>query len=396
MSDINKYNKIITMTKYFSVTDAIKAPIKSNTVFIIANERIKKTGDIGRYYTVFPTFKDFLNNREKYKHCHELLVDHENNKPNLAGRLVFDFDIKNNEKTGNEEQKSIRIPKKFTQQIEDTIVEVIEQYFNGVDSNKLEFVWSQSQNPKKLSRHLTVKNLYFDNWIEMSRTFYKLFCHIWDEKYTWISSADLIDFQIVRNRGSLRMVGSTKIGGHPLVFDNPNHTLTDSLIRIYLKSHREKEQLITKKNINQSVFENILYENIEEDSEQHYVISSEAKKIEQPAYNKNVYEKAFELFNTINPKTFKIGKINGIHLTLIRNKPSKCLLSGKIHEQENAFLTIIKRESEYSVNFGCFRFCHRDKHTHIGSITIDNLFIMINPKYTISRASKKKSKIFEV
>lgn len=420
MSDkIAEYNKIITASKYFSIGDAIKSPIKSRTAFIIANERTTKSGNIGRYYTVFPTFKNFLFNRDKYKHCHELLVDHINNKPNIAGRLVFDFDIKNisdNDDSDTDDnnivsnvlisKKLIIIPKNFVNQIEDTIVEVVEQYFNDIDTNLLEFVWSQSQNPNKFSRHLTVKNLYFDNWIDMSRTFYKLFCIVWDEKYNWIESKDLIDFQIVRNRGSLRMVGSTKIGGYPLVFDNPKHKLTDSLIRIYFKSQREKEQLVTKDNILQSVFKNVLFEDVDVISEQHYTISSNPKKMETAAYDQTIYDKAFELYNTIDPNTFKMGKINGIHLSLIRNKEkinkksfgqSKCLLSGKIHENENAFLKIIKRDSEYSVNFGCFRFCHKDKHVYIGSMTIDNLLIIISPEYTTKkRSQKKKFKIHEV
>lgn len=216
---IEKYDKFVTNIKYFSIEDAIKAPINSRTVFIIANERITKTGHIGRYYTIFPTFKEFLKNREKYKHCHEILVDHNNNKPNPSGRLVFDFDIKTNDEE-NSLKNEIVVPKNFKKQIENIIIDVIESYFNGVDVNKIEFIWSTSQNPKKISKHLTVKNLYFDDWINMSKIFYQLFCILWDNTYLWIKSDKLIDFQIVRNRGSLRMVGSSKIGGNPLIFDN--------------------------------------------------------------------------------------------------------------------------------------------------------------------------------
>ncbi len=407
MSDkIIQYNKSVTLTKYFKMDDAIKSPIKSKTAFIIANERSTSSGGIGRYFTVFPSFNDFLSVREKYKHCHELLVDHINNKENLAGRLVFDFDIKNiddddsdDDNKCNTNKKCVRVPKNFVDQIEDTVIEVVEQYFNGVDANRLEFIWSQSRNPNKFSRHLTVKNLYFDNWIDMSRTFYKLFCVVWDNTYYWIKSSALIDFQIVRNRGSLRMVGSSKIGGYPLVFDNPEHKLTDSLIRIYLKSHRKKEQMVTKNNINPSVFENILFEEFDETSEQHYTISSNPVRIEKPAYDNEIYNKAFELYNSIDPGTFKMGKINGMYLSLIRNKDkkSKCLLSGNKHQSENAFLKIFKREAEYSINFGCFRFCHRDKHVFIGSITFDNFLVTINPIFTNTKGtSKKKSKIYEV
>lgn len=384
-SAVNKYNKLITATKYFSINDAINAPIKSRTVFIIANERVTKTKHIGRYYTVFPSFKEFLKNREKYPHCHEILIDHINNKQNLAGRLVFDFDIKT--ATNNEDSLTdgYVIPKNFKKQIENTIIEVVEKYFNGVDINRLEFIWSTSQNPKKFSKHLTVKNLYFDNWINMSKIFYQLFCIEWDETQLWIKSSKLIDFQIVRNHGSLRMVGSTKIGGYPLTFDNKNHKLTDSLIRIYFKRQREEEQLVTKDNINKSVFENVLYDDVTISSEKNVTINTGPKKIIKPIYQSEIYQKAYEIYNTINPGVFKMGKINDKILSLIRIKANKCLMSGKIHEQENAFLIINKKEYEYSVRFGCYRYCHTKRTIYIGSISIDNLLIMINPIYEPSK-----------
>lgn len=385
---IEKYDKFVTNIKYFSIEDAIKAPINSRTVFIIANERITKTGHIGRYYTIFPTFKEFLKNREKYKHCHEILVDHNNNKPNPSGRLVFDFDIKTNDEE-NSLKNEIVVPKNFKKQIENIIIDVIESYFNGVDVNKIEFIWSTSQNPKKISKHLTVKNLYFDDWINMSKIFYQLFCILWDNTYLWIKSDKLIDFQIVRNRGSLRMVGSSKIGGNPLIFDNENHKLTDSLIRIYFKKQKEEEQLITKNNINKSVFDNVLCQDITEISGQISELSFKPKKIENPVYKNEIYEKAYEIYNTINHGVFKMGKINGTILSLIRIKANKCLLSGKLHEQENAFLVIIKRDHEYSVRFGCYRFCYKKKTEFIGSISIDNMIIMINPLFEPSTKLKK-------
>jgi hypothetical protein len=393
---VDEHNKLITAIKYFSIKDALKAPILSKTVFIIANERVTKSEHIGRYYTVFPTFKEFLKNREKYKHCHEILVDHNNNKPNPAGRLVFDFDIKTINNKKDSPKDGFIIPKKFKIQIENTIIEVIEKYFNDINIDCLEFIWSTSQNPKKFSKHLTVKNLYFDNWINMSKIFYQLFCIVWDETYLWIKSSKLIDFQIVRNRGSLRMIGSTKIGGYPLTFDNENHKLTDSLIRIYLKKQKEDEQMVTKDNINKSVFENVLCDDISETSEQFITINFQPKKTEKPAHDKEIYIKAYEIYNIISPGVFKMGKINGEVLSLIRIKANKCLMSGKIHEQENAFLIINRKEYEYSVNFGCYRFCYIKKTVFIGSISIDNLIVMINPNFEPPSKSRKGKKLIEL
>lgn len=377
MSDsIDIYNRTITSTKYFSIEDAINAPIKSKTVFIIANEKITKKGDVGRYFTVFPSFKEFIANRDHYPHCHEIFVDHKHNKSNIAGRLVFDFDIK---KSSLEENV---FPSDFKSQIENTIYDVIDTYFNNVDLEKIEFIWSTSCNPNKISKHLTVKNLYFDDWISMSKIFYQLFCNIWDSRRSWIKSSNLVDFQIVRKRGSLRMVGSSKIiNGYPLVFDNKKHQLVDSLIRIYYKSHREREQLITKKNIQDSVFSNGIIE-----SEPLYCPFI----ITQPhTYQSDivdgckilddiVYHKAYEMHEQINPGIFKMGKIKSFAVSLIRIKPSKCLMSGKKHEHENAFLIINIKDDIYHVRFGCYRRCHEKKTIYLGYINIANLEITVS------------------
>jgi len=382
MTNLN--NSDISKIKYFTLNDAISSPATGKTIFIIANERLTKAGHIGRYYTVFPSFKHFMINRHKYKHCHELLVDHKNNIPNHTGRLVFDFDI-----------KDIEIPKEFKNQIEDTIIEVVERYFNNIDANKFEYIWSTSENPNKFSKHLTIKHLYFDNWMTLSKIFYQLFCIVWDEKYSWIESKkNLIDFQIVRNRASLRMVGSSKINGFPLNLDNEAHKFVDSLIRVYSERHRETEQLVTKDNINPLVHTNVLNELddyiLNATTTQHIV--SIPRKIESPAYPKNVYQKAFKLYQQIDPDIFKMGKINGKVMSLLRIKPNNCLLSGKLHEQENAFIVIDKNDAMYIVKFGCYRFCCKTRSIIIGCMTIDNFITSIHPRIEQLKEKAKKMK----
>lgn len=369
-----------TIENYFSIKDAINCEIHGDKVFIIANERLNYNKHIGRYYTVFSSFNCFLKLRDQYPNCHEILIDHKNNIPDNMGRLVFDFDIK----------KTENIPEDFKIQIENIIVDVVERYFRNVDSNKLEFIWSSSKNPNKFSKHLTVKNLYFDDWISLSKTFYRLFCIVWDETFSWIKSQKLIDFQIVRKRASLRMVNSSKINGYPLIFDNQNHTLVDSLIRIYQEKIKEKEQLVTNNNIIDSVFSNVLgYEEPDEDTAIPINISSSIRPIEKPLYDVKIYDMAFNIYQEINPGVFKMGKINGNILSLIRKTPSKCILSGRLHEHENAFIKIKKDGAQYSIRFGCNRFCSKTREICIGSITTENLMVMINTDLKISGKSKK-------
>lgn len=386
--DIDNHNKSIVVTKYFTIKDAIKAPIKnSRNVFIIANEIKTSDNSIGRYYTVFPSFKIFLKNRDKFNHCHELLIDHINNDSDPAGRLVFDFDIK----FKDIDLENNELPDNFHDQIQDTILIVVERYFTDIDCNIIEFIWSTSQNPNKVSKHLTVKNIYFDNWIKMSRIFYRLFCIVWDKEYRWIRSTKLVDFQIVRNNGSLRMVGSTKIDGFPLVFDNDEHELADSLIRIYSSSQREAEQLVTKDNITNGVLTDVL--NVDEDSVIKYQkginISTKPGKIVKPKYAEKIYKLAFEMYDKIDPGVFKMGKISGDRISFIRNRPHKCLLSGKIHEQENAYCIISSDDEFYFINFGCYRNCYHEKTIQIGVITTGSMMVMIDPNFEFMNRDKK-------
>lgn len=356
---------MIHRKKYFTLQEAIDTKVNSTSVFIIANECLKKTDEVGRYFTVFESFASFLKMRNNYPHCHELFVDHKNNEPDPKGRLVFDFDIKDYD-----------VPFNFKRLIENTIADVVDTYFDdSIDSNLFEYVWSTSPNPAKLSKHLTVKNLYFDDWITLSKCFYQLLCIVWDDTQPWIPSSDLIDSQIVRNRASLRMVGSRKIKGRTLRFDNPAHTLTDSLIRIYTG---ETEQLVTIKNINKSALQEIDYATTPK--EKHIAINR-VMKIVDPSYDDLVYKNAFKMVDSVMPDIFKPGKVSGNCLQLLRVKSSKCILSGRVHDSDNAYI-IITYAANYQLYFGCWRRC--GKKMLIGYISLsdyDN--ISISPDFRI-------------
>lgn len=366
--------------KFYKLEDAVNYETKKKTVFILANDYKKSNSDIGRFFYVFPSFSKFLQNRDKYPHCHEILVDHHGKKPDPRGRLVFDFDI---------EDKTI-IPKRFKMQIEGIIIDVCDDYFENVDTNILEFVWSTSLNPNKFSKHLTVKNIYFDNWIELSKIFYSLFSKLWDKKYDWIHSSKICDHQIIRKKGTLRMVGSSKIDGSELILDNDEYELTDSLIRIYFKEDRKQEQLITSDNIKNGVFENVLEIDIEQYEKYKYPnLMLEYNK--ERAYDVDVYENAYGIVNRLCPGIFKSGKITGRCMNLNRIKSARCLMSGKIHDAENAFLLIIVVGEYYVVKYGCYRYCHKIKVTEIGTIGIDDKISIIhyNFEYLVNKKNHK-------
>lgn len=357
---------------YYSLQEVINIDLpNANNPFIIANEMIKKNGDLGRYYTLFGSFEDFLKDRNNFIHSHEILTDHKNKKIDKSGRLVFDFDI-----------KLSSITSEFKNQVEDIIILVVENYFHDIDTSRFNFIWSSSPNPKKISKHLTVKNLCFSNWIKLSKIFYQLFCIEWDGKYSWIKADKLVDLQIIRKNASLRMVGSCKIGGSTLVLDNEKHQFVDSLIRNYQKVD---EQIVTKKFINEGVLENVLLSKEENKEYNTNKVVNIHPKIDSFAYPIEVYKKAFDIYNTKHPGYFKMGKICDRYITLLRVKKGPCLLSNKIHENENAYLDINNEIYIYTIYFKCFRKCSSKSSKLLGFLTIPNLLFIdngnIHPEY---------------
>ena len=346
------------MKNYYTISDAIINECHNKDLFMVANESKKKDGTIGRRFTVFPNFESFFCSRKKYPHCHELLVNHEDLVPNYGGRLVFDFDIVYKD--------NLVIPDNFKDQIEAMIISIITQYYVGVNTDIILFVWSSCVNATKLSKHLTVKNFYFDNLIPMSKQFYDILAIEWDKKYDWISSDDLFDAQIVRKNSSLRMTGSRKINGNVLTLDNKEFTLLDSLIRIYNNTHLQQEQIITSNNIIASppsiVVPNIIMR-------PQIVSNYQNNNID----NMDVYEAAFNICNNILPGIFKMGKIIENRIDLTRIGSYKCLMSDHIHEKQNAYLILDKVNHIYQIKFGCYRYCNKNYSLcHIGDVLATN------------------------
>jgi hypothetical protein len=194
---------------------------------------------------------------------------------------------------------------------------------------------------------------------------------MWDKKYDWLISDKLIDFQIIRKHASLRMVGSSKICGNVLKFDDEKYFLSDSLIRIYLDTDRKNEQLITESNYNNFEQDKILFVNVVDKNPKILNNLNIETKILEPIYEMDVYEKAFEICNILMSGIYKMGKINGNKIDILRIKKHKCILSNKIHDSENAFLLISKVGLLYYVRFGCYRYCNKDYKTKIiGDILI--------------------------
>src|ERR1700747_3153385 len=173
-------------TVFYNYDDLTTCEIDSKEPYMITNDRMKVDGTIGRSFKIFKSFDEFLENRDKYKHCHELMLNHKVNEDEMmSGRLVFDFDIKEKYDKNNEDNF---VPNSFKMDVEEIIMITISRYYKDVDIEIIKFVWTTSPNPEKFSKHLTIKNFYFKNWIEMTKIFYKLFSIVWNEYKDYIHS----------------------------------------------------------------------------------------------------------------------------------------------------------------------------------------------------------------
>ena len=331
----------------FSLDDVRDSDVTDpNRAFLLACEHQGKYRVI-RHYHCFPSFQQFLEHRDQYPHCHELLAQHSEAKPDLGGRLVFDFDIPN----------EVPITDRFNAIVQRIVQRVLLKYYHQSQPNRLQFVWSSSPNPNKISRHLTVKHCYFSDWNTQSKQFYQLFRHTWIRLGYSPDPEAFVDAQIIRKHGSLRMVGSSKIGGSRLILDHPDRfTLEDSLIRIYRPEVLQEENVIDPCQLNLRGIRR-LRKLMPPRPERCIVAPSGPWTDTDVTHPDWVYRKMFQILYKQQPGCFCRGKIKGPIMRLTRLRPAPCTLSGKIHDSDNAQLVITQVEDTFEAKYVCFRNC---------------------------------------
>jgi hypothetical protein len=313
---------------------------------------------------------------EAYPNANELFTYHYKNKDDKwveRGRLVFDFDI--------EGDNMALVPDNFKEEVEEAIIETINRYYINVDVDKIVFVWSTSQNPKKYSKHLTIQNFYMTDWIEMGNVFYSNMTVVWESQERWIRASELFDKQIIRKNGGLRFVGCSKHGkDYRLVLDDEGHEISDSTIKIYDKETRRREQRICWKNhkVTDEPYRDLGIKPVGKikarNSTRRNMINENSK-----TFDGDVYRTAIGFINNTHEGVFEPYKIDGSIISLRRLCPGECMLSGHVHENENAYITISEKidprsgSAKYFVYFGCYRGClfNERKTKLIGIINVN-------------------------
>jgi hypothetical protein len=285
----------------------------------------------------FDNFDDFLDKKKNYGSLHEIILYANENKPLYSftnrkdGRLCFDFDFA-------VDKNSIDIVK-WKNDVEQIIKQTCDILYTGIDIKKLIFVWSTSDNPTKISKHLTIKELYFEDWIMMSKQFYDVFIKKWDETYNYCTAISFIDKQIIRKNASLRFVKSPKPDGSKILhLDNKNTSFEDSLIRPSFLWNYGHEQNISMANLK--------------------ILFNEIKKspIIPIINHNNIFDFTINTNSQLFLEAFKLAKKSTINGNIIyeyrRKYPSYCMICKRIHEHENAFIKVSAGVSTYH--------CYRD------------------------------------
>lgn len=347
--------------------------------FIIAHECYKpytnkKTGESAvktREFFAFNDIEEFLANRNSFPYAHEVIFDRISDKQ--QGRLVFDFDF-------DEPWHGLAptyVPPDFQQNIEKLIITTFDEYYLDVDTKRLTFVWLKSNTTTKWSKHLVVKNAYFGyDWKEQIQIFYNLMLGIAHEKKIFkLDTAKLIDIQVARTNATMRMCGSCKYGrDNILTLEDPNFSIYDSFVQLYRRCDVQEEQHIMEGNLSKKHLNKIFFEQYETKivNNDYYkkccdLANIDLTKLDKRYSSDELEQDKLEFALTClseyyelkykQEMPFKFKNVLGCIINLDRKCSAKCLISERVHDNENAFLTV---QQDGGIYFHCRRGCSQN------------------------------------
>jgi hypothetical protein len=385
--------------RYYNLNEAKRYKSKTKPYpFLVAHECYEvykqngETKERTREYIAFNDLDEFLSCRSSYPYAHEVIFDRFSDKQ--QGRLIFDFDFD----TPWYGLRPQYVSPTFESDIQAIVIDVFKTYYIEIDTTRFKFVWLVSDTVDKWSKHLIVKNAFFsEDWKQQILVFYQLMLGHIETSYMTVvedgvekrvkrwrfgtrETADLIDVQVARNNATMRMLGSSKMKGKVLHLDRAGEdfTFADSLVQLYRKEDILSEQHIQDRQLNKKLLEEI-YEGKQAQNKflrQACVLANiDLTRIEQRSnvvVEQEQLNHIFEMFRkSNNAGVFHVKDTTGSIINLVRNKPAVCVLSGKVHDHENAFLSIQENGKVY---FHCRRGCVNDSGANsvcIGDSRVD-------------------------
>lgn len=362
---------------YYTLNSALR--YKSRTrpfAFIIAHEceelyRDKQNNIMTRkrLFYAFDDVEHFLRNRQSFPHSHEVVYNRFTDKQ--QGRLVFDFDF-------DEPWAGLKpnfVCHDFEDLVEKYIVKTFETYYVDVDVSLFEFIWLVSDVTDKWSKHLIVKNAFFaDDWKVQSQVFYHLLMAIVEEEqpFRGLKTDNFIDYQVARNNATMRMLGCSKINKDKILELDPRtrHDVNfyDTLIQLHRRKDIQSEQHIYSNQLQKKYLDELFHEKeVEMIRNPFYKVACDLCHIDLTKKRYKSFEatekeiqqafRSFECYHKLalnSEQPFFLKSVLGSLINLERRRPERCLLSGKVHDNENAYLTISPDKSVY---YHCRRGC---------------------------------------
>lgn len=293
--------------------------------FLVQYEIPEPIDDRTRMYIVFNGVEEYMRYMHRYNTCHEVFISSNgwNREDDVEGHPVFDIDAPLDTLSDGWE----RSLEKDIEEVLCIICPMKTPEIKEVLSDSSNFVWMVSSNKEKISKHLLIRGITFSQWRRMSTVMYRLLK----------KNHPFIDDGIVRCAGSLRMVFNSKVGGAPLYFESDSHIFIDSLVLIHNININTIGVLLMTSDMDNSILQekDMVYRKVELDDIDDESITA--------------FKYLDEQYNT----GLVIGPEENGYISLPRERPGRCPISGRIHDKVGGYL-FSKNKKTY---FGCHRKC---------------------------------------
>lgn len=353
--------------KFYSNIESMRANTSPySDPFILQWEIPQPRDGVERRYIVFDGVSEYLKflSQNRYSTCHEVFLSSTFQiNDEIFAHPCFDFDMKI-DITSNISVNPL--PSNWVQMLQNDIQDILCQLYPSKKEKICEiltslpsnWIWMTSPNSKKISKHLTIRKIAFSTWRSQMKLLVSELKKL-DRPYM-----QGIDDAIYRKLGSLRLplnskrheFGPPDANGisqvikysHPLQFDDINHTFVDGLVLVHNENMHTLEDglILTMADLDEKY-----------KSSEYYIAPQisgiDYDQISDEICNDDELYSAFQIYNKAYKTGLKLGSIKGNYLTLIREFPGKCPISGKIHDHENAYVY----QSDGKIYFGCHRGC---------------------------------------
>lgn len=305
-----------------------------------------------RRYIVFDGVSEYIryHTQGRYTTCHEVLIPQSYNMDDdIYGHPAFDIDSTDTSICPDTLKRDMMID------IVDTLCLQYPLHSDKIRSllhiDSTEWVWMTSPSTKKLSKHLVITGICFTMWRLQMKTLVNTLISLGR------SYSSCIDTGIMRRLGSLRLPLNHKrhiyddngdiISLSPsLIFDNPIHRFNDGLIMIHDSNMHTMRNCITLSpgDIDSK------YTHVAIPSTPNTSISNTIDVDVDVDELVHAFNKIDSLYDTgLQPSTLSPTG----YLSLVRKYPGTCPISGRIHDNIDAY--IYKKGCK--ILYGCHRGC---------------------------------------